>query len=400
MTAALSAEAGTGTLSRCVADVEAFLRSHWSRAPFVLARPGPAGFEDLLTLSDVDVILSTMPLRLPLFSMVQDGKPLDPRGFSSAGHQEPAGTPDALAVSEHFSRGATLILYRLNRWWPPLVRFCRLLELELTHPVTAAAFLTPARSQGLEVHRDDQEVFVLQTTGTKEWSVWGRPPGEPFLTGGVAREQLGDPVLSDVLRPGDCLYVPRGCPHVARGREETSLHVSVGVHPVTYRDVLRRAVDTLRSPALDEGLPPGFAHDGALPPELGRGLRSLAGALGGADPGELVEGVRQDHLRRQAPLLDGHLFDVGSLDLVDDVTVVGRRPGASLRLERNGPGQAATAVVNHRRLPVTAEVAAALEWVDKRSPLAVGDLAPQLDGDARHRLVGDLLRVGYLQLVR
>ncbi|MGH9037232.1 MAG: JmjC domain-containing protein [Acidimicrobiia bacterium] len=401
MTAALQDETVSTPLSRCVGDTDGFLEHFWGHAPLCRRAGDASRFAPLLSFPDIDVILSTMPLRLPWFSMVQDGRALDPRGFTVADRgTDLSGAPDLLAISDRFRGGATLILYRLNVWWPPLVRFCRLLELELSHPVTAAAFLTPARSQGLEVHRDDQEVFVLQTVGSKEWSVWAPASGPGAGTGPVDREALGNPMLTVELEPGDCLYVPRGFPHVAVGREETSLHISVGAHPVTYRDLLRRAVDALSTPDLDEGLPPGFDRGGEhLAPEVRRRLRELGRGLEGVDPDQLLAGLHREHRSRRGPLLDGHLSDVASLHLVDDTTVVRRRPGAFLQLEPDGPGLPGRALVNHRRFSVSPQEAGALRQVDDLARFSVGDLDRHLDGEGRQELVRKLLQVGFLERV-
>ena len=390
--------ATAGALARCVGDAEDFLAHRWGRVP-VHHRSGDASaFRDLLALCDVDDILSAMPLRLPLFAMVRDGRPLDPRGFTRLDVGESTGGPDALRISQLVCQGATLILYRLNLWWPPLLRFCRLLELELTHPVKAVAFLTPAQSRGLEIHRDDQEVFVLQTEGRKEWSVWDPLPGVPIALGPVDRKDLGQPAVF-VLEPGDCLYVPRGCPHVAAGLDRASLHLSVGVHPVTYRDVLRTAVGLLTDPVLDEGLPPGFAHPAAAtPPEVGHRLRELVAELSRVEPDRVVGELRAGHRRRQAPLLDGHLRDVDRLPLVDDATVVRRRPGASLVLTADG-AVAPAAVVNHRPAEVTPAEVAALRRVEGLIVFTAADLGPDLDAESRRKLVQTLVGLGFLELV-
>jgi bifunctional lysine-specific demethylase and histidyl-hydroxylase NO66 len=375
-----------------------FVARRWGRLP-AHYRGGAGEFGDLLTLGDVDVIVNTMPLRLPRFAMVRDGRALDPRQFTRPDAGDSSGGPDPLRVSEQLRAGATLILYRLNVWWPPLLRFCHLLELELGHPVTAAAFLTPARSQGLEIHRDDQDVFVLQTEGSKEWSVWDRLPGAPIGRGPVAGHELGEPAVSVVLEPGDCLYVPRGCPHVATGMERMSLHVSVGVHPVTYRDALRAAVGLLADASLDEALPPRFAEAGVdTLPEVGCRLRELVAELGGVDPGRVVGALGEERRRRQDPLLDGHLLDVDRLALVDDATIVRRRPGASMSLTADGPGSP-MAEVNHRSFEVARGELAALRRIDRLPAFGIDDLSPDLDATDGRQMVQTLIGLGFLEIV-
>jgi ribosomal protein L16 Arg81 hydroxylase len=74
-------------------------------------------------------------------------------------------------VYEHFYAGATIVLQSLHRFWPPLARLSRDLELALTHPVQVNAYVTPPASRGLGVHHDTHDVFVLQVHGRKHWDV-------------------------------------------------------------------------------------------------------------------------------------------------------------------------------------------------------------------------------------
>lgn len=69
--------------------------------------------------------------------------------------------------------------------------------------------------------------------------------------------------LSIRLSAGDVLYVPRGWIHEAQsGPETSSWHLTLGIHPATWYDVLARALEisALREPILRRALPPGCLH--------------------------------------------------------------------------------------------------------------------------------------------
>ena len=72
-------------------------------------------------------------------------------------------------------------------------------------------------SQGLAPHHDDHSVFVMQLEGVKRWFVWPDMYGAKLPR---LRDERRAPQLPDwegdeyVLRPGDWLYIPRGCPFV------------------------------------------------------------------------------------------------------------------------------------------------------------------------------------------
>ena len=49
----------------------------------------------------------------------------------------------------------------------------------------------------------------------------------------VAEAATQAPVIDTVLRPGDALYLPRGYLHSAKALGGVSVHLTVGIHPVT-----------------------------------------------------------------------------------------------------------------------------------------------------------------------
>src|SRR5918992_28622 len=272
----------TGALERCVGDVGRFAEEHWGRKP--LYRPGadPEGFAGLLDLGDVDHLVTETLLWMPSFRVVKEGKPLDPKTYTQTiriGSRPVDRTIRPDRVLAAFEDGATIVLQALHRQWTPVARFCRELELALTHPVQANAYVTPPNSRGFSVHHDTHDVFVLQTHGHKRWRVYepgGELPGkeQPWSR---SRTDPGDPVLEAELAPGDCLYLPRGFPHDAVAREEVSIHVTVGIPASTWVDVWRHVLAALPEHApFRETLAIGYANDpAALAEELSLRVKEL-----------------------------------------------------------------------------------------------------------------------------
>src|SRR5690606_3957572 len=66
------------------------------------------------------------------------------------------------------------------------------------------------------------------------------------------------------LHPGDMVYVPRGVMHDATSAEGDSCHITLGVLPTTWTDLLLEAVARvgLEDSELRRSLPVGFAHAG------------------------------------------------------------------------------------------------------------------------------------------
>src|SRR5438105_2249456 len=152
-------------LERCVGDPDQLMNRY--SGPGALHRPSgdPRGFDDLLSYADVDHIVSSTSLRTPAFRSVKGGKGLPTSAYTRTartGSDRITGVADPAAIYREFEGGATIVLQGLHRYWLPLARFCRDLELALGHPVQVNAYITPPGSQGLAVHSDEHDVFVLQ----------------------------------------------------------------------------------------------------------------------------------------------------------------------------------------------------------------------------------------------
>ena len=162
----------------------------------------------MLSLADVDHLLTETAIRAPAVRVARNGSVLPESAFTRGGSL--AGKPltglvDPVKLMRLHDEGATIVLQGLQRYWTPVSDLVAELELELGHPCQANAYLTPPGAQGFAVHSDSHDVFVLQTHGTKLWEIHGEGgPGELLL------------------EPGVVAYLPTGTPHAARAQEAVS----------------------------------------------------------------------------------------------------------------------------------------------------------------------------------
>jgi lysine-specific demethylase/histidyl-hydroxylase NO66 len=390
--------APTGSaLRRCVGDPERFLDDHWARAP--LYRPGhdPGAFADLFAIGDVDRLIGTAALRVPAFRMVKGGAELPRDSWTKSGRigsKPVADLVDPGKVYREFGAGATMVLQSLHRYWLPLTRFCRDLELSLTHPVQVNAYVTPPSSRGLGLHADGHDVFVLQVHGRKRWEVYRPGPGgDP--------KAPGERLLDIVLEPGDCLYVPFGFPHAVWTERSASAHLTAGVLTYRWRELLQQAVaQVLEDAAFDEAISPGFADEpAAIAGAVADRLGELQRRLGKLDPAELAAGTANRFWSSRPPVLTGQLQQLLVLDGVADDTVVWRRAGSVCRLQRNGDGRPVLELGDRRvAFPAWAEPAlrALLTLLDG-GRFTPADLAAELDPESRLVLIRRLIREGLLE---
>jgi len=196
-------------------------------------------------------LLSERALRTPFVRLAKEGDVLPAMRFTASGGfgAQVADQVDSAMVLREFAAGATIVLQGLHRSWPPLRAFTRRLAAELGHPAQVNAYITPESARGFDAHYDVHDVFVLQVSGEKHWSVHApvreHPrPDEAWSQRRAAVESRAreKPVIDVVLRPGDALYLPSGWLHSAVARSGPSIHLTVGVAALTGADVIRELV--------------------------------------------------------------------------------------------------------------------------------------------------------------
>jgi cupin superfamily protein len=376
-------------LERCAGDPEAFLQEAWGRRAIVRDGPGPGAFDDLLSLDDVDRVITTTALRTPFFRLVKAGERIDESAYTRSGRtgsRDVAGMADPARVAALFEDGATIVLQGLHRWSEPVTRFCRDLELELGHPCQVNAYVTPPGAQGLALHDDPHDVFVLQAFGQKHWEIHAAPG-----------ERARDPITARV-ESGDAIYMPAGTPHAASAQEVVSGHLTVGVHVTSWRDVLAGVWSELVDghvaaegpiPARWTDRPQDFAR------ELEARLGSISDALGNVDALEATERRSQRFFSSRAQLGRGTIAERSAPTAFDDRTVLRRRPGTVFVARHRG--DTLVILLGDRRLEMPAWLEPAMQRIAASSAFAVGDLASELpDADSRSVLVRRLIREGLL----
>lgn len=393
MTSVAELERASGSrrppLARCIGDVDGFLRGTWGRRPTIHEAEDPLGFADLLTLDDVDRILSTTSLRTPAFRLVLAGEQIPESAYTrsgTTGSKPVAGMADPPRVFELFRDGATIVFQGLHRYHEPVTRFCRELEIELGHPCQVNAYVTPSGAQGLELHDDPHDVFVLQAFGRKSWEIHPAPG-----------EDDREPLRAEI-GPGDCIYMPTGTPHAASTQRSLSGHLTVGVHVVAWRELVRAALDRVAAdPSLDEPLPAGWPADlDGLERSLRARLLGAGASLDALGAREMVDARFERFLSTRPPMIRGALVDQGALDGIADGSRLARRGGSICVIRVRG--DRLVVLLGDRRLEMPAWLEPAMRWVAATPSFVVGDLADVLpDPAARAVLARRLVREGLLR---
>lgn len=379
------------SLSRLVGDAAGFLDASWGRVPrFLPSRRDWAGPAGLLTLEDVDHLVASSGLRAPAFRLVKQGRTLPTSEVTRRvriGSRPVSDLIDVDAVLRAVADGATLVLQGLHRSFAPVAAFCRDLESTLTHPVQANAYLTPPIAQGLNLHQDPHDVFAVQTHGAKRWVV--HPPGS-------------DEVWDLQLEPGDVLYLPAGTRHAAQTVDTPSLHLTLGVRTVTWRDVVTQVVEEVlrQDDQLDQPLPAGWASSPeVLGPELSARLeRVRARVVDAPEPETVLERRGTGFWSSRTPDLSGGLRDLLELDQLDDGTALRRRPSVTATVVETG--DRAEVVLRDRVIRMPSTLAPALQHIVASVTLRPDDLEGYLDAPSRVVLCRRLVREGLFTIER
>ncbi|MDV9187863.1 cupin domain-containing protein [Streptomyces sp. SR27] len=373
-------------------DAAAFVDSVRSREPRLF--PGVASSAPPLDMDGFEAMLGALHhAHEGVLHLARGGdrRPLPPTLVDADGML------DLRQVRRLFEDGETLYLTKAHRLSPALADLCRGIELDLAEhgvalraPAGAHVFATPAAAQGFAPHRDDHGSLVVQLDGHKIWRVEeGNGPQQPC--GVPAREWARIPQREFALEPGDVLYVPEYRGHAARTGTASSLHLTIRLFPLRWRDVLDEVVAGL--PGLDAPVPHARTADADA---LAAGLADLLGSPGirTALPG-MLGGLSARRAARRTVLADGGLGERGGLEGIDEKTWLVRARGTDCRVSADDVSATIHFPGGAVRGPIG--VLAAFEHVAGARVLRAvdlpGTLAPRAAVDVVRKLVSEgLLR--------
>lgn len=230
-----------------IGDLEMFAKSCWAKKPAVYSTEDPRMIESLLTLEDIDNLLCSPSLRPPYIEIKRDGVCVREKTWTRVAGSPSLRIMDAVdvdAISREFSKGGTIVLDDLDDYIPSQRYLCQAFESVFSSPSESVAFITPANFQGLGLHYDSFDGFILQVHGTKTWEVYEPIRPLPRRQSGLRPRDAGPCVFSAALRPGDCLYVPWGFPHRASSGDSLSVHVTILSLTASWRSVMRSLVQS------------------------------------------------------------------------------------------------------------------------------------------------------------
>ncbi len=237
-----------------------FKAKYFERDVCVLHRKTPNYYGNLLTIGDLDTIFTTHRVSHPEIALVQKDKDIPTPSYTAEN-----GRIDTAKAARFVAQGATIVFTQLQSRLPELGRLCAELESLFSQRMQTNIYLTPADAQGFDPHWDTHDVFVLQISGTKHWTIYDTQielplRGQSWNNG----DYKAGPVSNEFeIGPGDMVYIPRGVIHSAKSSSETSLHITTGLMGSKWTDLILQAVAAAATEekSLRESLPLGWARD-------------------------------------------------------------------------------------------------------------------------------------------
>jgi hypothetical protein len=384
-------------------STEEFASEYWQRRPLHIPRADPGHYQDVLTIADLDRVLTSEIVQQADLKVVKDNAVISPeryvRGAGAASYGIRDGEVGPEEVLALYREGCTLVFLALDKRHGALADLRLWAEQSFGGSGWANIYLTPPNAGGFGAHFDPHDVFVLQVHGSKHWVVRGASVDSPIATGPWKKVEAtpAEPVLFDItLHQGDLLYIPRGFVHQASTAAEASAHVTLGLQARTWRDVLIEAVEqfALADPVYREALsPPALGTEAETTGHVAERAGELFALLSRRAAGELAEpqGARFGRLdQRQA--LRGQLVQLEQARRVTDGSVVRLRPNLTVRTLQDEHGL--RIAVRTWKIKLPPESLAALEQLITGEPCEVRSLP--LEAPARKTLVRQLIQEGVL----
>jgi hypothetical protein len=206
-------------------------------------------------------------------------------------------------------------------------------------------------------------------------------------------------LLDQVLQPGDLLYIPRGCYHVAVTMNEPALHLTLGVKNPRAMDLLLWMVERLRESDVARRDLPCLAG----PDERLRYSEELRNALLGNLVPDLVEQYFSETGSNFKPRPSFSLPSSATPELLppgrDFLVRLNARAELAVHSDSGGPVELSC---GGRRYRFPRSMHLIIEQLDDHAPLPIGRLieavAERLDEGMVRMLIGMLLKQGLVAI--
>ncbi len=374
--------------------VEEFSKQYWDQKPLLIKREDTSYFQSLLSIDKVDEVLDFHRPKGNSIRVIKNQEPLSPVKYENAD-----GSLNLNQLYASYSDGHTIVVNEIDRFWKPLKKLCSNIAELLQHKTVANMYLTPKNQKALMPHYDTHDVFVVQVEGTKHWKLYDTEYPTPLVNSFqpiFQREQLKN-VREITVTAGDIMYIPRGVPHEAITTDESSLHLTIGVYPTQWLDLLQKTLHTvaMSNEELRKALPIGFLNQPSInTPETLKNILNCI--LDTTNIKGAMQVIEEESRGQKRPLADGHFTHLDHLSTLEVDATLTQREHMNCKVQKLGSAARIIFAGNVIRGPIS--IAPALEFIaTTKSSFQIHEI-PSLSEDNKLKLAKRLIRGGLLQV--
>lgn len=381
---------------------EVFFDQFWESSFLHIERERPDYYSTVLDSDAIDSFFRRSDIRYPSVRIVKKGSELSVSDYTRSfvyGSYLVEDVIDCDKVLHLFAEGATIVLQLAQDSLRQLSLLVNELEASLGFRVQTNVYLTPHSSQGFTAHYDTHSVFVFQLKGTKYWNLYDTPLPLPLQDqrGTEAEKHNLTPNKTIALKAGDMLYIPRGLYHDAHTENEPSVHVTMGVFPHTWSDILKAAVDELATDVSFRRAPHPLMLGKSRRSDLQVYFTSLLESLAErVDVFETAQVLRLKDFSRQRFDNAGRIADILSLR---DLTLESKVEVRDVQVKRVVSNGNLSLFLADKKIDLPSSLAESIDFVFSVKRFSVCELPSSIDDPGKLLLVRTLVEEGLLRLL-
>ncbi|MGJ5632660.1 cupin domain-containing protein [Nostoc sp. CALU 1950] len=377
-----------------------FLKEYWEEKPLFIARRLPNYYSALFSLKDIESVVCFTSANDfygedIILANCKSDQPYQSTNFNETNLNQ---------LYIFYSQGNTIILNALQRRWKPIAELCTTLQSFFSCKVQANMYLTPKNAQGLKPHFDTHDVFILQVEGCKHWHIYGSPISLPLPNIQMQKEwqedEIGQPLHKIYLHAGDFLYIPRGYIHKALTSESSSLHLTIGIHPFSWSNLIAQVLEsvTQKDVRFRKSLPIGFAYNKNelfLEKQLAEMLQLFVKKAYASDG---IEKLAETLFQQYPPISHGHFTQLDSISEITLDTVLRKRQDIVCKIVNHFDRVSILFPGNQVHGPKYIE--STLRFIaNSQESFSVKSIPSNLNDDSKLLLVRSLVEEGLLTIV-
>ena len=363
----------------------------------------PSSFNDALELSDIEIYLASAPLKHGQIILVnRNNRPWADQFLKLDGDYVIDNTIDIQKLIGLLENGTTAILTDLGKFVPKLKNYCERLGNEIGVRIQANVYITPADSQGYNVHIDSHDVFVLQLLGKKTWRLYEgltQNPTKSLIHKQKEFDEEKHKLASEIeLAQGDLLYVPQGMYHAADTHEGPSIHITLGVLPRRGSELLKILADNAQDDDFFRAyLPRHFQEESTIESFKTKFKEACHRLIEEADVDKLLNEVYHQFSLRQPPDLSGVLLNTLQVKQLAINSEVKRKPNVRYWLEEEA--WFTTVHFYKEKVQVPKPIEGVLETILGKESFMPKDISPNLSDKVKLDLVKKFISGGFLNII-